>query len=83
MGINQLAEGIMIQSIEDLWDERFRKEGVDFFRGEGFTIWADLAGMNLYDQVRLMNMTAKIVERSARRLQKAPRDVKRLKAVAS
>lgn len=61
MGLKELAEEILLQSIEDLWDEKRRDDSITFFRGEGAGICAELAGMNLYDEVRLFNLVEKII----------------------
>ncbi len=46
MGIINLAEAVILQSMEDLWDPLHRAESIDFFNGEGFRIFAKLAGIN-------------------------------------
>jgi len=59
--VQSLMEGIILQSIEDLWIAGEEDGCINFFRGEGFGICADIAGMNLYDQVRLLNFADKII----------------------
>ncbi|MBI4690605.1 MAG: hypothetical protein HY754_10120 [Nitrospirae bacterium] len=56
MKTGALAEAIILQSIEDLWHESLREDCVKFFRGNGFTICAGLAGMNLSDREKLLRM---------------------------
>jgi len=63
MGMKELAEGIILQSMEDLWDLKLRKDSIGFFEGKGFTVCAEIAGMNLYDQVRLFNLVHGIIKR--------------------
>ncbi len=63
MGVKELAEGIMLQSIEDLWSDEEREDCISFFKGEEFSLCAGMAGMNLYDQVRLLNMVNGIIKR--------------------
>ena len=60
-GVQNLMEGIILQSIEDLWIAGEEDGCINFFRGEGFVICADIAGMNLHDQVLLLNFTDKII----------------------
>jgi hypothetical protein len=60
-GVQSLMEGIILQSIEDLWIAGEEDDCINFFRGEGFGICADIAGMNLHDQVRLLNFADKII----------------------
>ena len=40
-----LAEAIILQSLEDLWDERHRNESLKFFNGRGFRMCSGIAGM--------------------------------------
>jgi len=63
ISVRKLGESIMLQCIADLWDENERQGSIDFFRGEGFTTCADVAGMDLYDQGRLLHLVKKIVGR--------------------
>ncbi len=62
MGLKGLAEGIIVQSMEDLWNENHREDCVAFFRGEDFRLCAELAGMSLDDQVKLLDMVKGMVE---------------------
>lgn len=43
MGYKSLAEAVILQSIEDLWNPCYRKDSKDFLYGEGFRIYADIA----------------------------------------
>jgi len=52
----KLAESIIIQSIEDLWDRNRWAESVTFFTGKRFSICAGIAGMDFHAQVRLLEM---------------------------
>lgn len=45
MGKRSLAEAIILQSMEDLWDPQHRQQSLDFFSGEGFEICAGMAGL--------------------------------------
>jgi hypothetical protein len=61
MGVKGLAEGIILQSIEDLWNEDLRDECIAFFKGKEFSICAEIAGMNLADQITLLGLVKGIV----------------------
>ena len=61
MSIKGLAEGIILQSIEDLWIENHRGESIDFFTGKEFSICAGLAEMNLPDQLKVLNLVKSAV----------------------
>ncbi len=63
MGLKSLAEGIILQSLSDLWSKEHQKESLYFFNGKGFSIYADLAGMNTYDRLRLYNLVNEIIKR--------------------
>lgn len=43
MGFKSLAEAVILQSIEDLWNPCHRKDSKEFLYGEGFKIYADIA----------------------------------------
>ncbi len=54
--VRHLAEAIILQSIEDLWDEEHREECTKFFTGEDFRTCAALAGLDTADQIKILNM---------------------------
>jgi hypothetical protein len=56
MSLKKLAEGIILQSIEDLWNENYREDCITFFKGKDFRLCAELAGMELSDQVELLRL---------------------------
>lgn len=56
MSLKGLAEGIILQSMEDLWSENHRGECVAFFTGREFSICAEIAGMDLPDQLKVLNL---------------------------
>jgi hypothetical protein len=62
MNVNKLAQAIILQSIEDLWDERYRADCIKFFSGEEFSICTWMAGMNVSDQTKLLNMVNGLIE---------------------
>jgi hypothetical protein len=63
MGVKGLAEGIIMQSIEDLWNENLRDECVAFFKGKEFSICAEIAGMGLADQVKVLSLVKDIIDK--------------------
>ena len=73
MGLRNLAEAIILQSIEDLWNERLREDCLKFLNGEGFTTCASLAGLNLAEKSKLLELidgSMKTGNASLRRLRK-------------
>ncbi len=61
MGVKGLAEGIILQSMEDLWNENLRDESIAFFKGREFCVCAEIAGMNLADQIKLLGLVRGIL----------------------
>ena len=64
MRLKNLAEGIILQSIEDLWDNEHRDESLVFFRGKDFRTCAELAGMSLIEQVALLNLVKGVIKQN-------------------
>ena len=61
--VRHLAEAIILQSIEDLWDEEQRGDCLRFFRGGGFTVCAGMAGLNFSARGRLLGLVKKLTSR--------------------
>ncbi len=57
--IVSLAEAIILQTMEDIWDSRYMTESILFFRSEGFSLCAEMAGLSAIEQIRLLNMMRK------------------------
>jgi hypothetical protein len=62
MGLKGLAEAIILQSIEDLWDDRLKEDCVTFFKGKDFRACAEAAGLSVTAQVRLLHMVKDVIE---------------------
>ncbi len=56
MSLKTLSEAIILQSAEDLLSASHRKEGLEFFGGEGFRLSAELAGMTFDEKLNLLQM---------------------------
>jgi hypothetical protein len=54
----KLAEAVILQAIEDLWEPSQREESIEFFKGEGFETCASLAGMSHARKIMLIKMIA-------------------------
>lgn len=67
MSLKRLAEGIILQSIEDLWNEDHRQECITFFKDKDFRICAELAGIDLSDQVELLNLVKRSIDSTGHR----------------
>jgi hypothetical protein len=66
MRVSHLAEAIILQSIQDLWDDDHRQDCIDFFAGEDFRTCAALAGMSTSDQIKILNMFSGIMKGAGR-----------------
>ena len=62
MGLKGLAEGIILQSIEDLWVKHHKEDCIAFFKGKGFRDCAEMAGMTTSDQIKLLNLVKNVIE---------------------
>jgi hypothetical protein len=60
METRALAEAIILQSIEDLWDEGHRKASISFFSSKHFSIVAELARMSSEERLILLKMVRRI-----------------------
>ena len=56
--IRSLAEAVILQSIEDLWNPARKRESLLFFKGEGFRLYAGIAGINNAKRRSLLEMLA-------------------------
>jgi hypothetical protein len=62
MRVKHLAEAIILQSIEDLWNENHRENSVKFFSGENFRTCARIAGMDISEQIKILNMLEVLIK---------------------
>ena len=56
MAIKNLAEAIILQSIEDLWNRQQKKDCVVFLAGEGFDLCSGMAGINMLHKRKLLKL---------------------------
>jgi hypothetical protein len=75
--LRNLAEAIILQSIEDLWSKTHQKESIEFFTGEGFRHCADMADMSVVDRLRIIRMLRKVNAEAF-----APRHTQKLARIA-
>ncbi|MDQ7787379.1 MAG: hypothetical protein RDU01_07205 [Thermodesulfovibrionales bacterium] len=54
----RLAEAIILQSIEDLWNPMCKKGSLIFFKGDGFELCAEIAGISYIKQLTTLRMLA-------------------------
>jgi len=54
--MKNLAEAIILQSLEDIWSPAFKKESRDFFSGEGFRICSEIAGLDAIRQLKVIHL---------------------------
>jgi hypothetical protein len=56
VAVKELAEAVILQSIEDLWDKDRKEACGFFFCGQGFSFWADAAGIKIPDRRKLLSL---------------------------
>jgi len=56
MAVKELAETVILQSVEDLWDKKLREECNTFFCGQGFSFWADAAKIKISDRRKILSL---------------------------
>ncbi len=58
MILRNLAESIILQAIEDLWnsEKNERRSSFVFFLGKGFHICSEIAGVKIPDRRKLLSM---------------------------
>ena len=73
MDIKGIAELVILQSIEDLWDRRERAASAKFLNGRGFDLCAGLAGIGPAERRKLLELLVKLpAARRRTRLQQHP-----------
>jgi len=60
-----LAEGIILQAIDDLFDDNQREDCIAFFQSKDFAILAEMAGLDRASQVGLSDLVERIIAVSA------------------
>jgi len=53
-----LAEAVILQSIEDLWNPICKRESLTFFQGNGFELCSEVAGISYIKQLAMLRMLA-------------------------
>ena len=61
MAVRELAERVILQSIEDLWDKQQHDACSNFFCGQGFLFWADAAGMTNAERRKMLSLIVKSI----------------------
>jgi hypothetical protein len=56
--VRRLAEAIILQSIEDLWNPVCKRGSQIFFEGIGFVLCSQIAGINYIKQLTMLRMLA-------------------------
>jgi hypothetical protein len=65
--LRRLAEAIILQALEDTWSDDMKWDSMDFFRGEGFEVCADILGMGLDERRKVLLLAKGSLESSIRR----------------
>ena len=72
MGLKGLAEGIILQSMEDLWVKQHREDSIAFFKGKDFRDCAEMAEMTTSDQIKLLSIVKNIIGTSKENMRLKP-----------
>ncbi len=56
MSLKELGEGIILQALEDLFNETLREDCIAFFKGRGFLACAQMAGLDQADRTKLLGL---------------------------
>lgn len=67
MGMRALAEGIILQSLEDLTTPDHRTESIRFFSGEGFRVSARMAGLSGSEKKSILALSSLLTAAGKRR----------------
>jgi len=68
-----LAEAVILQSIEDLWNPVCKRESLVFFEGDGFELCSEVAGLSYIKQLVMLRMLAHACPKtSIRNMEKSP-----------
>jgi hypothetical protein len=62
MKSRHLAEAIILQCIEDLWDEDYRKDSINFFTGDDFRTCASIAGIEISAQLKILYKLSSLIK---------------------
>jgi len=54
-----LAEAVILQSIEDLWNPERKRESLKFFKSNGFELCSKIAGISYIKQLAMLRMLAR------------------------
>ena len=78
MGLKGLAEGIILQSIEDLWVKDHKEDCIAFFKGKGFRDCAEMAGMTTSDQIKLLNLVKNVIDNQREKRKPKPKSFRQI-----
>ncbi len=53
-----LAEAVILQAIEDLWNPMWKRDSLSFFEGSGFALYSEIAGISNTKQFAIIRMLA-------------------------
>ena len=71
MAVKELAETVILQSVEDLWDKKQREACSSFFCGQGFSFWADAAKIKISDRRKILSMILNSITRGKMKIKAA------------
>lgn len=63
--IKNLAEAILLQTIEDIWDKNQQKTCLTFFNSRCFSLCADIAGISIHDRNKILSMIQQSLQKNS------------------
>jgi hypothetical protein len=66
VNLKKLCEQVILQAVEDLYDDNQREDSVAFFQSKEFMLYAEIAGIDLASRVRLLHFVQQVIAPSAR-----------------
>jgi len=60
VGLKKLAEAMILQQMEDLWDPDYRLQSMEFISGRDFHLLMEMAEMGYEEKLNLMKLLKKI-----------------------
>lgn len=64
MGLRKLAEAVILQSMEDLFEDARRDDNIRFFTSSDFHVFAEMAGMDTEDKLRFLKLLKQFIRSS-------------------
>lgn len=68
MGLKEIGEGIILQAIEDLFNEALRSDCIAFFKSRDFIACSEIAGLDATGRAKILNLVKGMIDDDTKRL---------------